>query len=81
MRRFSVSSSGCREKPDRASIKIQSAVRPGKTFEQPASEKSGGARDQDALAAQFLPQGLGSLEDAVEILSQPICHGCLRMSG
>jgi hypothetical protein len=42
-------------------------IRPGETLEQPASEKSSGARDQDALAPQFLPHGLGSLDNIVEI--------------
>jgi hypothetical protein len=49
---------------------MQPTVRPGEALEQPASEESGGARDQDALAVQLLPQRLGSREDAVEIVCQ-----------
>ena len=59
-------------------VEIQPPVCPGKTFEQPASEKSGGAGDQDALAAQFLPQRLGAREDVVEIVRQPVCS-CVLM--
>jgi hypothetical protein len=33
------------------SAKIKPAVRPREAFKQPASEKSSGTRDQDALAA------------------------------
>jgi hypothetical protein len=64
------------------SVEIKPAVHPGETLEQPASEKSRGARDQDALAAQLLPQGLGLREDAIEIVRQPVCrfyvaHACV----
>jgi hypothetical protein len=59
------------------SVEIEPVVRPGETLEQPASEKSSGARDQDALAAQLLPQRLRSREDAIEIVRQPVCRFCV----
>jgi histidine ammonia-lyase len=59
------------------SAKIQPAIRPGETFEQPASEKSRGTRDQDALSAQLLPQRLGAREDVIEIVRQPVCRFCV----
>src|ERR1700674_3762320 len=59
------------------SVEIEPAVCPDETFEQPASEKSRGTCDQDALAAQLLPQRLGSREDAVEIVRQSVCCSCV----
>src|ERR1700730_7453682 len=64
------------------SVEIEPAVCVDETFEQPASEKSRGTSDQDALAAQLLPQRLGARDDAVEIVRQPVCrfcvaHGCV----
>src|ERR1700694_5906039 len=58
------------------SAQSKPAVRPGKTLEQPASEKPRGTSDQDALAAHLLPQRLGAREDAVEIVRQPVCRFC-----
>src|ERR1700675_206781 len=68
------------------SVEIEPAVCPDETFEQPASEKSRGTSDQDALAAQLLPQRLGARDDVVEIVRQPVCrfcvgHGLTRLRG
>ena len=63
--------------PNRMSVEIEPAVRPGEALEQPASEKSRGPRDQDALAAQLLPQRLGAREDVVKIACQPVRCFCV----
>src|ERR1700730_2015957 len=59
------------------SAQSKPAVRPGNTLEQPASEKPRGTSDQDALAAQLLPQRLGARDDGVEIVRQPVCRSCV----
>src|SRR5260370_19414116 len=53
------------------------AVRPGKTLEQPASEKPRSTCDQDALSAHLLPQRLASRENAIEIVRQPVGRFCV----
>jgi hypothetical protein len=58
-------------------IVIPHIIRPGKTLQQPAAEKSRAAGDEDALAAKFLPQVTGVGEDVIQVGLQVVCwvHG------
>src|SRR5208282_4925850 len=71
VRGFFPEGGGMTAQADKTGVKMQTAVGPGKTFEQPATKESGGAGDQDALAAKLLPQRLGSLDNVVEVGCQP----------
>jgi hypothetical protein len=77
VRRFLSKPSRISRYPNRMSVEIEPAVRPSEALEQPASEKSRGTRDQDALAAQLLPQRFRSREDVIEIACQPVRCFCV----
>jgi hypothetical protein len=42
-------------------------VRVGEAFQEPAAEEAGAAGEEEALAAQFLPQALGMGQDVIEV--------------
>jgi hypothetical protein len=52
----------------RLGAQTKPVVCPGEALQQPAAEEARAARDEDALAAQLIPQALGVGQDVIEVV-------------
>src|ERR1019366_4580423 len=55
-------------------LQLQSVIGPQQRLQQPAAEEPGCAGDEDALAAQLIPQTLGARQAIVEIVAEQLGH-------